>query len=95
MACHLHPILFTWDAVTTLVTAKLIFKVPTTTPGILPGHILTNLIIIALLDANYKLLDANYRCIIGCQCRQEAGKIPNYMDREQLKTPKTDYLLTD
>ena len=35
-----------------LSRSKLIFKVPTTTWGILPDYILTNLIINALLDAN-------------------------------------------
>ena len=27
------------------------------------------------------------------QCRQEMGKIPNLMDSERLKTPKTDCAL--
>ena len=36
----------------------------------------------------------NYKRIIGCQCQQEAGKIPRYTDSEQWMTPKTDYLLT-
>ena len=35
----------------------------------------------------------NYKLIIGCQCRQEMGKIPNFTDCERLKTPKTDCLL--
>ena len=30
----------------------------------------------------------NYKLIIGCQCRQEMGKIPNFTDSERLKTPK-------
>ena len=35
----------------------------------------------------------NYKLIIGCQCRQEMGKIPNFTDSERFKTPKTDFLL--
>ena len=58
--------------------SKLIFKVPTTTWGAPPSHILTNL---------------NYKLIIGCQCQQEMGKISNFTDSEQLKTPKTDCVL--
>ena len=34
-----------------------------------------------------------YKLIIGCQCRQEMGKIPNFTDSERFKTPKTDFLL--
>ena len=35
----------------------------------------------------------NYKQIIGCQCRQETGKIPNFTDSERFRTPKTDILL--
>ena len=60
--------------------SKLIFKDPTTTSGVLLGHFLTNLIIKALLDVN---------------ANRKLGKFYSYMDSEMLKTPKTDYLLTD
>ena len=35
----------------------------------------------------------NYKLIIGCQCQQEIGKIPNFTDSEQFATPKTDCML--
>ena len=30
----------------------------------------------------------NYKLIIGCQYRQEMGKIPNFTDSERMKTPR-------
>ena len=75
-----HRFLSTWGAVMLKQNkiSKLIFKVPTSTSGIPPGHILTNLIINALSDAN---------------ADRKLEKIPNVMDSERLKTPKTDCLL--
>ena len=35
----------------------------------------------------------NYKLIIGCQCRQEMGKIPNFTDSERIETPKMDIVL--
>ena len=47
--------------------------------GAPPSQILTNLI----------------TNVIGCQCRQETGKIPNHTDSERLKIPKTDYIIAN
>ena len=47
--------------------------------GAPPSQILTNLI----------------TNVIGCQCRQETGKIPKHTDSERLKIPKTDYTSVD
>ena len=35
----------------------------------------------------------NYKLIIGCQCRQEMGKIPNFTDSERFETHNTDCML--
>ena len=35
----------------------------------------------------------NYKLNIGCQCRQEMGKIPNFTDSEWFETPKMDCVL--
>ena len=68
-------LLLSWGVIS---QSKLIFKAPTTTCGVPPGHILTNSIINTLLDAN---------------ANRKSGKIPNFMDSELLKTPKTDCAL--
>ena len=39
------------------------------------------------------LKQLNHKLIIGCQCRQEMGKIPNFTDSERMKVPKTDCAL--
>ena len=36
----------------------------------------------------------DYKQIIGCQCRQEMGEIPNFTDSERFKTPKSDFTKT-
>ena len=45
------------------------------------------------LSSKFRPSARPYKLLIGCQCRQEMGEIPNFTDSERMKSPKTDCAL--